>query len=93
MVYVITIECPFCGKAIKAFHKPALVREVKKSSWGGSKKSYKTDAEVFEAIEDCPNCKKTKGEIEQALKHGKEPSHEEVIRRLKEAGLDPTKLR
>jgi endogenous inhibitor of DNA gyrase (YacG/DUF329 family) len=92
MVDIIIIECPFCGKSIKALHKPALVREIKKSSWGGSKKSYKTDAEVFEVTEDCPNCGKTKKEIEKALKHGKEPSNEEIIKRMKEAGL-PLKIK
>jgi endogenous inhibitor of DNA gyrase (YacG/DUF329 family) len=92
MVDVITIECPFCGKPIKAFHKPALVREVKKASWGGSKKSYRTDAEVFEVTEDCQTCGKSKKEIENALKHGKEPSNEEIIKRMKDAGL-PLKIK
>jgi len=90
---VITIECPFCGVSVKAFHRPLLVREAKKAKWGGNKKSFTRDAEILEVTEDCPNCGKTKKEIEHALKHGKEPSHEEVIKRLKEAGLDPTKLK
>ena len=93
MAEVIIIECPFCGESVKALHRSALVRERKKSSWGGSKKSYTRDEEFFEVTEDCPNCGKTKKEIEKALKEGKEPSREEVIRRLKEAGSDPTKLK
>ena len=40
----------------------------------------------------CPNCGKSKKEIEDALKHGVPPSHEEIIRRAKEAGL-PLKIK
>ena len=43
--------------------------------------------------QNCSNCGKTKKDIEKALKHGKELSKEEIIKRLREAGLDPTKLR
>lgn len=32
-------------------------------------------------------------EIEKALAKGKEPSNEEIVKRLREAGLDPTKLK
>jgi len=41
------------------------------------------------------NCGKKAKEIEKFLNRGpdhKEPSNEEVVRRLREAGLDPTKL-
>lgn len=89
----IEVSCPFCGKSIRALHRPALVRERKKSSWGGSKKSYIRDQEIFEVVEDCPHCGKSKKEIEKALKEGKQPSNEEIIKRIKEAGLDPTKLK
>ena len=39
----------------------------------------------------CPNCGKSKKEIEKALKQGKQPSREEVLKRMKEAGL-PTRF-
>jgi len=93
MVEIIVIACPFCGNSIKALHRPALIREKKKSSWGGSKKSFIRDEEIMEVMEDCSKCGKSKKEIEKALERGKEPSNEEVIKRLKEAGLDPTKLK
>ncbi len=44
-------------------------------------------------VAKCPNCGKTKEEIEKRLKEGKVPSREEVIRRMREIGLDPTKLK
>ena len=50
--------------------------------------------ENYKIISDkCPNCGKSKKEIEHALKYGKEPSREEVIKRLREAELDPSKLK
>lgn len=89
----VDVECPFCGKPVKALHRPSLVREKKKASWGGCKKSFVRDEEVMEIMEDCPSCGKSKKEIEKALKHGKEPSNAEVLKRLREAGLDPTNLK
>ena len=38
-------------------------------------------------VTKCPNCGKTKKEIEDRLKHGKRPSREDIIKRAKEAGL------
>jgi uncharacterized Zn finger protein len=89
---VISVECPFCGKSLKALHRPPLVREKKKSSWGGSRKSFTRDEEILEILEDCTNCGKSKKEIENALKHGKELTNEEIIKRMKEAGL-PLKIK
>lgn len=37
--------------------------------------------------------KREEKEIEKRLKEGKEPSNEEVLKRLREAGLDPSKLK
>lgn len=88
------IGCPFCEKGIiKVLHRPPVLKEMRKSPWGGCKKSYKMSKEVYEVLNDCSNCGKSKKEIEKVLKEGKEPSHEEVIRRLKEVGLDPSKLK
>jgi hypothetical protein len=38
-------------------------------------------------LDKCPSCGKTKKEIEKALKEGKQLSNEEIIKRMKEAGL------
>ncbi len=89
----IEVSCPFCGKPVKALHRPSLIREKKKASWGGCKKSFIRDKEILEIVEDCSNCGKTKKEIERALKEGKQLPNEEVLKRLREAGLDPSKLR
>lgn len=89
----IKVNCPFCDTPIKAMYKPFLIRELKKTTWGGNKPSFKRDKELLIVIEDCPNCKKTKKEIEEALNKSKQPSNEEVIRRLKEAGLNLKKLK
>lgn len=89
----IEVDCPFCGKAVKALHRPSLIREKKKASWGGCKKSFVRDEEVLEIVEDCANCGKSKKDIENALKQGKELPNDEVLKRLREAGLDPSKLK
>jgi len=50
--------------------------------------------ERYEVLADkCPDCGKSKKEIEKALAKGKELPNEEIVRRLREAGLDPTKLK
>ena len=87
------INCPFCEKPIRAFYKPSILREMKKSSWGGSKSSFKRDEERLILPEKCPNCGKSGKEIEKILKEGKQLSHDEIIKRMKEAGLDPSKLK
>jgi hypothetical protein len=85
--------CPFCGKGfVKVMHKPPILNELHKRSWEGNKKSYRMSKEVYEVLNDCPNCGKTKKEIEKALKEGKQPTNEEIIRRMKEAGL-PLKIK
>jgi hypothetical protein len=89
----IKINCPFCDTPLKAVHRPALKRELKKTTWGGNKPAITRDAEILIVMGDCPKCGKSKKEIELALKQGKEPSNEEVVRRLREAGLDPSKLK
>jgi len=44
--------------------------------------------EKYELLsEKCANCGKSKKEIEKVLKEGKQPSNEEIVRRMKEAGL------
>jgi len=95
MPEILTVECPFCkSKVIKLLHTPAMYT-VDRVMVGSNRKSVpRLSNEKDELLCDkCPNCGKPRKEIEKALKYGKEPSHEEVIRRLREAGLDPTKLK
>ena len=89
------VECPFCKAKISVLYKPSMIRFTSSSSAsaGTKRKAFRTQ-EKYEIIPDkCPNCGKSKKEIEKALKEGKQPSNEEIIRRMKEAGLDPAKLK
>lgn len=91
----IKIECPFCKEnTISTLHNPAHLEYVYSHAAGKSVKKAFTKSEKYELLVDkCPNCGKSKKDIEKALKHGKEQTNSEVLRRLKEAGLDPSKLR
>lgn len=88
------IECPFCKAEIQVLFKPSVIQfSVSRISAKTSRVPYRTQEKYEILSEKCPNCHKSKKEIEEALKHGKEPSNEEVLKRLREAGLDPTKLK
>lgn len=95
MPEVLTEECPFCKqKTIKVMHIEETFKARRTRIRAGRNTQYIKSPERYEVlVEKCSNCGKTKKDVEEALKHGKEPSHDEVIRRLREAGLDPTKLR
>ena len=90
-----TIKCPFCEKGdITTLYTPRMM-VTSYGRAGHSKKAmnYFKDEKYEILSEKCPNCGKSKKEIEKALKEGKEPSREEVLKRLREAGLDPNKLK
>jgi sarcosine oxidase delta subunit len=89
------IKCPFCENGdITTLYTPGMmITKYGRASSNKKAINYFKDEKYEIVSEKCPNCGKSKKEIENALKHGKEPSHDEVIRRLREAGLDPTKLR
>ena len=95
MPEIIEEECPFCKqKTIKVLYKEETFSAKRTRIRAGRSTKYVKSPEKYEIlVEKCSNCGKSKKEIEEALKHGKEPSHKEVIRRLREAGLDPAKLR
>jgi endogenous inhibitor of DNA gyrase (YacG/DUF329 family) len=90
----ITIECPFCKKlTIEVIHSPE-VYSTQTIRVGSNKKTIPnlTPAKDQILTVKCPNCGKPKKEIEYALKHGVPLSNEEIIKRLKEAGV-PLKLK
>lgn len=89
-----TVKCPFCNVGdINIIYSPAT-KKLEKGPWGGSKPAVRSTTEKTEVItEKCPNCSKSKKEIEKVLKHGKEPPNEDVLKRLIEAGIDPSKLK
>jgi len=90
----IMLECPFCEKrVIKYLYKPASDRVRRARGSSISKTMTFWTKEKYEILsKKCPNCGKTKKEIEKRLKEGKLIPHKELIRRIKEAGL-PLKIK
>ena len=95
MSEILTEECPFCKqKTIKVFHsEETFSAKVTRINAGRNTKIVKHPEKYEILVNKCSNCGKTKKEIEKALKEGKELPIEEVLRRLKEAWLDPSKLK
>lgn len=89
MPEVLTIECPFCKeKVIKVMHSPQVYSSQTIRVGSNVKTIPKlTEAKDEVLSEKCPNCGKTKKQIEKALKEGVPLSKEERLKRLKEAGL------
>lgn len=94
MTEVITVECPFCKeKVIKLMHSPEVYGSHTIRVGSNRKTIPKlTQAKNEVLVEKCPHCGKTKKQIERALKEGVPPTHEEIIKRMKEAGL-PLKIK
>lgn len=89
MSEIITQKCPFCKQGdIKVSHTPQ-VYSTQTIRVGSNRKTIpKLTGGKDEVIsEKCPNCGKTKKELEKALKEGVQPSRESIIKRMKEAGL------
>jgi hypothetical protein len=89
------IKCPFCDQGdITTLHTPGMmVTKYGRASSNKKAITYYKDEKYEILVDKCPNCSKSKKEIEKALKHGKELPNEEVLKRLREAGLDPSKLK
>jgi len=83
------IECPFCKTKIKVLYKPSMIRFTNSSSAsaGTKRKAFRTQEKYEILLDKCPNCGKRKNEIEKALREGRQLSNEEIIERLKAAGL------
>jgi len=89
------IECPFCGKmGVKAFHKPTHLEPKVSHISAGSRTTYHRVPESYDVVSGCPACGKSKEEIERIFETGvvRELSHEERLKRLRDAGL-PTVIR
>jgi hypothetical protein len=92
---ILTEECPFCKeKTIKVMYREGTFHAKRTRCRAGRSTQYIRSKESYEILsENCSNCNKSKKEIENALKHGKELPREDVLKRLREAGLDPSKLK
>ena len=88
------LECPFCHKGdVRVFHKEGYLQPRVSRISAGAKVRYYRMPDTYRVLEDCPECGKSKREIQRAFETGvtKEVSHEERLRRLREAGL-PTRV-
>lgn len=88
-----TAKCPFCNEAdIHYIHSPIFLK-FKKGSYGGSKQGItRTQEKIMVTDEECPNCHKSRSQLEKRLKDNKkEIPHEERIKRMRDAGL-PTRI-
>ncbi|MEM5778222.1 MAG: hypothetical protein QXK49_01170 [Candidatus Aenigmatarchaeota archaeon] len=90
----VIIKCPFCEKgSLTALYTPRIMVTKYSRAASNRKAVNYFKNEKYEIIsEKCLNCGKTKKEIEKILKEGKQSSNEEIIKRLKEAGL-PLKIK
>ena len=85
-----TIKCPFCGaETIKVFRRPPRLEHRTSHISSGSKTKYYKVPESYDYLSGCTACGKTKKEVEIAYETGitKEKTHEERLKRIKEAGL------
>jgi uncharacterized protein (DUF2225 family) len=88
------IECPFCKARIKALYKPSMIQfHVSRISAKTARVPFRTQEKYQILVDKCPSCGRTRKQIEKALSEGKELSNKEVLKRLREAGLDPSRLK
>ncbi len=90
------LKCPFCDRGdIEAVYQPSRVEKRMSRGSGFNGMTPIHIDERYTISMDCPKCGKKGSEIERALNRGegkrKAPSNEEILKRLKEAGL-PTKV-
>lgn len=84
------IECPFCKKAkVRMFHKEGYRQASTSRISGKSATTYTTIPDTYEVLEDCPNCKAKKKDIQASLdgNYRKPMTREERIAMLKKRGL------
>jgi Zn finger protein HypA/HybF involved in hydrogenase expression len=91
----LSMECPFCEKVkIKVRHIPSVKSRSKSTTRTmGSRTNFHVSKEVYDVMEDCPNCHKTKEEIQKRLIEGKPMDRNAILKRMRDMGLDPAKVR
>lgn len=86
-----TIKCPFCSVGdIQVMTTLDWYSEGRAHAAGKSKMIPQYHPEKKEILDKCQNCGKSKKEIKDALA-GVKVSHENVVNRLKQAGM-PTRI-
>ena len=87
------IECPFCKKAkIRMFHKEGYLQPSFSRISAKSAVKYHRVPDTYEVLENCPNCGKTKKEIQKNLEGKTEIDHKKTVDRIKKQGL-PTQIK
>ena len=84
------VPCPFCSKDVKVNYSPSVrYSKTEITATLGRRIKWFNTKEKYEVLEDCPNCKKSKKEIQKALEQGisKPKSKEELKKQLEELGL------
>lgn len=91
-----TMICPFCKKGeIKVFHKEGHLQPHFSRIAAKSAVTYHKVPDSYEVLENCPNCGKTKKDIEKNLEGDEEITKEDrkkIIERMKKQGL-PTEIK
>ena len=90
----IQMTCPFCGKGkVNVYHKEGFIQAKTSRISAGGKQTFYKKPDEYHVQNDCPECGKSKKEIERAFETGitRKKSHQEKLNRLKEAGL-PTRI-
>ena len=87
------LECPFCKKAkVKASYKESYIQAHASSISAGKKYTHQRVPEKWEILENCPNCKAKKQDIQDMYDGKKKPeTKEERRKRLMQAGI-PTEI-
>ena len=88
------MTCPFCGKGkVNVYHKEGFIQAKTSRISAGGKQTFYKKPDEYHVQNDCPECGKSKKEIERAFETGitRKKSHQEKLNRLKEAGL-PTRI-
>lgn len=90
------IECPLCNKGIIEIHHILPIRNNNMTTTVAGRRAKTTheSPEREDVLNDCPSCGATRESIEKKLKEGKlskPPSREQILKRLRDAGL-PTKV-
>jgi rubredoxin len=86
----VELECPFCGKSkIRVYHKEGLLQAKTSRIAAGAKQTFHKRPDEYHVQQDCPECGKTKKEIEKAFETGitKQETHEDKIKRFRKSGI------
>ena len=86
------INCPFCGKmTIKILHIPFVSNTFTSRCRAGGKTTI-IQKEKYDIISGCDACGKSLKEVEKELNgEGRQQSHEERLKRIKDSGM-PTRI-